>query len=257
MSCPSSGWTTSRSPSRRWRGPARRRRAQARAPRPSDLLCRRGCRREAPLALSPPAAKAGEGLLSCWRDLRAAHAGGVGADGMRWHLHRSRAASSAQPRLFDAHERTERGADHRRSAVQPRFAQLATCCSAKWVCRERRRSPPAWGTDVQVLEDLAAQGHAPGRCSIGASLASGHLYRQPRPGRLRADRPGAHLLCAGLDYHRTSVLKRSESAEHPGTDGGRPQDVKAFIAEPRPSPDQRRQSQIESDCWRISAISSS
>ena len=89
----------------------------------------------------------------------------------------------------------------------------------------RKTKTGAWSTDVDVLEDVAAQGHDIAKKVLdwrGLAKLRG-TYTDALPDLHQSqDRPGAHLLCDGVDLHRPARLHRSQSAEHPDPHRGRP-----------------------------------
>ena len=81
----------------------------------------------------------------------------------------------------------------------------------------RKTKTGAWSTDVDVLEEVAAQGHDDRQESAGLARpgqAARHLYRRAARLHQSQDRPRAHLLCDGVDLDRAPGLHRSQSAEH-------------------------------------------
>ena len=75
----------------------------------------------------------------------------------------------------------------------------------------------AWSTDVDVLEDVAAQGHDDRQEGAGLAAAAKlrGTYTDALPSYINPqDRPRAHLLCDGVDLDRAAGLHRSQFAEH-------------------------------------------
>ncbi len=88
-----------------------------------------------------------------------------------------------------------------------------------------------WATGARALEELAEQGHKLPQMILNWRQVSKlkSTYTDALPGfRQSDDASGAHQVCAGVDHDRSAVVVRSESAEHSGSDRGRPKNPPRF-----------------------------
>ena len=142
-------------------------------------------------------------------------------------------AASARADFDEAHGRARAArstSSPAASSTSARPSSWARCCSTsmKLPGGRRRTRPAPESTDADVLEELAAQGHAAAGQGPGlapARQAQEHLYRRAvardrSPGPAASTPPIAH----GRRRDRAALLDRSQPAEHPDPHRGRPQD---------------------------------